>query len=169
MTETAGAKVLRKLDGVSSPFFFSSRRRHTRCGRDWSSDVCSSDLELFHLHVEVPVKDLEVKHAVLEDETLHAQQGTAGVLYEPPAVLHWNHVRLGRSAELDQPGLETRRVHVQPGRLRVHRQALQIGANEIAEVLQVVQGLDPVNRDFLSCDLVNKPLQLISLLDRKST
>src|SRR6266498_5758481 len=27
-------------------FFFSSRRRHTRCGRDWSSDVCSSDLSL---------------------------------------------------------------------------------------------------------------------------
>src|SRR3989442_1740834 len=25
-------------------FFFSSRRRHTICGRDWSSDVCSSDL-----------------------------------------------------------------------------------------------------------------------------
>src|SRR5438128_12538348 len=24
--------------------FFSSRRRHTRCYRDWSSDVCSSDL-----------------------------------------------------------------------------------------------------------------------------
>src|SRR5205809_5582410 len=27
-------------------FFFSSRRRHTRCSRDWSSDVCSSDLIL---------------------------------------------------------------------------------------------------------------------------
>src|SRR5271169_7127569 len=27
-----------------SPFFVSSRRRHTRCYRDWSSDVCSSDL-----------------------------------------------------------------------------------------------------------------------------
>src|SRR5207245_5290225 len=27
-------------------FFFSSRRRHTRCYRDWSSDVCSSDLPL---------------------------------------------------------------------------------------------------------------------------
>src|SRR6266536_828177 len=26
-------------------FFFSSRRRHTRSTRDWSSDVCSSDLE----------------------------------------------------------------------------------------------------------------------------
>src|SRR3989442_14544928 len=29
---------------MCSCFFFSSRRRHTRCGRDWSSDVCSSDL-----------------------------------------------------------------------------------------------------------------------------
>src|SRR2546422_7034747 len=28
-------------------FFFSSRRRHTRCSRDWSSDVCSSDLIVF--------------------------------------------------------------------------------------------------------------------------
>src|SRR5690625_5516529 len=27
-------------------FFFSSRRRHTRWPRDWSSDVCSSDLRL---------------------------------------------------------------------------------------------------------------------------
>src|SRR2546429_3692787 len=30
---------------ISFFFFFSSRRRHTRCSRDWSSDVCSSDLE----------------------------------------------------------------------------------------------------------------------------
>src|SRR5699024_11561992 len=28
-------------------FFFSSRRRHTRSKRDWSSDVCSSDLERY--------------------------------------------------------------------------------------------------------------------------
>src|SRR5690242_21548274 len=27
-------------------FFFSSRRRHTRLTCDWSSDVCSSDLEM---------------------------------------------------------------------------------------------------------------------------
>src|SRR5258707_9622003 len=27
-------------------FFFSSRRRHTRYWRDWSSDVCSSDLAI---------------------------------------------------------------------------------------------------------------------------
>src|SRR5690606_40243023 len=29
-------------------FFFSSRRRHTRFSRDWSSDVCSSDLDDFY-------------------------------------------------------------------------------------------------------------------------
>src|SRR5215510_15869382 len=29
-------------------FFFSSRRRHTRWPRDWSSDVCSSDLGVEH-------------------------------------------------------------------------------------------------------------------------
>src|SRR5690606_40348248 len=33
----------RKLERCC-PFFFSSRRRHTRFSRDWSSDVCSSDL-----------------------------------------------------------------------------------------------------------------------------
>src|SRR5699024_11831248 len=32
---------------VYSRFFFSSRRRHTRSKRDWSSDVCSSDLKAF--------------------------------------------------------------------------------------------------------------------------
>src|SRR5690625_7937546 len=30
-------------------FFFSSRRRHTRWPRDWSSDVCSSDLLGYHV------------------------------------------------------------------------------------------------------------------------
>src|SRR5215475_4324496 len=29
--------------GIGTMFFFSSRRRHTRFSRDWSSDVCSSD------------------------------------------------------------------------------------------------------------------------------
>src|SRR5437764_1775851 len=33
-------------------FFFSSRRRHTRYIGDWSSDVCSSDLELRGAHAQ---------------------------------------------------------------------------------------------------------------------
>src|SRR6266498_3149785 len=44
-----GAHLLRRAIGLVARlaqrlFFFSSRRRHTRCGHDWSSDVCSSDL-----------------------------------------------------------------------------------------------------------------------------
>src|SRR5207245_6563739 len=34
-------------------FFFSSRRRHTRCYRDWSSDVCSSDLSTLSLQLDI--------------------------------------------------------------------------------------------------------------------
>src|SRR5258707_15084518 len=41
-------------------FFFSSRRRHTRYWRDWSSDVCSSDLALYRLR---PADFGEIKHA----------------------------------------------------------------------------------------------------------
>src|SRR5438105_7027380 len=37
------ARQRSKIEGGG--FFFSSRRRHTRSTRDWSSDVCSSDLE----------------------------------------------------------------------------------------------------------------------------
>src|SRR2546422_3092943 len=54
-------------------FFFSSRRRHTRCSRDWSSDVCSSDLR----SVNRPVIMLEVadhpllQRAVLERKSVH--------------------------------------------------------------------------------------------------
>src|SRR5207249_5674404 len=35
----------RWVGGMRNAFFFSSRRRHTRSKRDWSSDVCSSDLD----------------------------------------------------------------------------------------------------------------------------
>src|SRR6266511_4552150 len=34
------------MSNIGFFFFFSSRRRHTRFSRDWSSDVCSSDLAL---------------------------------------------------------------------------------------------------------------------------
>src|SRR5690242_1460880 len=40
---TEAAKILHGLEAAGIPFFFSSRRRHTRLTCDWSSDVCSSD------------------------------------------------------------------------------------------------------------------------------
>src|SRR5436305_9785385 len=41
-------------------FFFSSRRRHTRCGRDWSSDVCSSDIALWTIALLIMFTGYEV-------------------------------------------------------------------------------------------------------------
>src|SRR5206468_6666608 len=43
---------------ASHNFFFSSRRRHTRSDRDWSSDVCSSDLFLTDRHVGLSLEDV---------------------------------------------------------------------------------------------------------------
>src|SRR3712207_8504013 len=52
-------------------FFFSSRRRHTRYWRDWSSDVCSSDLNpLLETLIEVDTKGL--RRWPLSGETLPA-------------------------------------------------------------------------------------------------
>src|SRR6266508_1789646 len=45
-------------------FFFSSRRRHTRWPRDWSSDVCSSDLELGELEGPRRGRSRHVQRAV---------------------------------------------------------------------------------------------------------
>src|SRR5207302_2943719 len=45
-------------------FFFSSRRRHTRFSRDWSSDVCSSDL-LRALGVKLAIDDFGTGYSSL--------------------------------------------------------------------------------------------------------
>src|SRR5699024_12032978 len=59
-------------------FFFSSRRRHTRSKRDWSSDVCSSDLEaetIFNFarpgfSEDNPQVTQLLKNLVIDDENL---------------------------------------------------------------------------------------------------
>src|SRR3712207_8008822 len=57
-------------------FFFSSRRRHTRYWRDWSSDVCSSDLavDLATLRqLEAPDDQPLLEVALESDEGPHAR------------------------------------------------------------------------------------------------
>src|SRR3989442_6589085 len=46
VTHHSDGSLISPTHRLSLPVFFTSRRRHTRCGRDWSSDVCSSDLQL---------------------------------------------------------------------------------------------------------------------------
>src|SRR2546421_9610425 len=56
-------------------FFFSSRRRHTRSDRDWSSDVCSSDLQ------PVPPRDPRFTgRAPAERAALIEQLGPSGAM-----------------------------------------------------------------------------------------
>src|SRR5258707_7018485 len=53
-----------RLSGVG--FFFSSRRRHTRYWRDWSSDVCSSDLVDVESRIRL-IEDREPRLAILDE------------------------------------------------------------------------------------------------------
>src|SRR5436853_2861893 len=57
--------LLRKLAFQSGGtiFFFSSRRRHTRCLSDWSSDVCSSDLDSGMVRYPRPTLPEALMHA----------------------------------------------------------------------------------------------------------
>src|ERR1039458_3245077 len=47
-------------------FFFSSRRRHTRCLSDWSSDVCSSDLR--ECPIVIAASENSIKRGSIEGE-----------------------------------------------------------------------------------------------------
>src|SRR3712207_7818481 len=64
-------------------FFFSSRRRHTRYWRDWSSDVCSSDLdrlvEVVAAEVVVAGGRLDLEDAVADLEHGHVERAAAEV------------------------------------------------------------------------------------------
>src|SRR5438045_7273269 len=65
-------------------FFFSSRRRHTRCLSDWSSDVCSSDLieHLGRAHVDA---GLAADAAIVVDRVQQRQRAIElGTLIAPP-------------------------------------------------------------------------------------
>src|SRR5437899_4163596 len=66
-------------------FFFSSRRRHTRCLRDWSSDVCSSDLLLDFFKPDgapLAVSPREVLRGVVERAEAMGYSPRASVEFE---------------------------------------------------------------------------------------
>src|SRR5581483_9170606 len=56
-------------------FFFSSRRRHTRYWRDWSSDVCSSDLDTHLGEAILGLLAVERRLAQVTEDEMHV--GTA--------------------------------------------------------------------------------------------
>src|SRR6266699_1574241 len=60
--------------------FFSSRRRHTICGRDWSSDVCSSDLARGSFMIHVRHAAAAIAAGLCETVLItHGESGRSGV------------------------------------------------------------------------------------------
>src|SRR5690606_40605169 len=56
-------------------FFFSSRRRHTRFSRDWSSDVCSSDLTELNDLVQGDNPSMQIQQAFRNPQTGQFDRG----------------------------------------------------------------------------------------------
>src|SRR5437868_10280142 len=85
---------------MSRWFFFSSRRRHTRSKRDWSSDVCSSDLAVERWGA-TPAAALRTHshhdHVVHEDEL---RSFGIDVVAEPGEWTRSEERRVGKSVDL---------------------------------------------------------------------
>src|SRR2546422_4925440 len=80
-------------------FFFSSRRRHTRCSRDWSSDVCSSDLS------KAPVPHFYVTSEVAMDRAWELREELNALEGQPKVSVNDLVVRACALALLRHPGV----------------------------------------------------------------
>src|SRR5204863_4822881 len=76
-------------------FFFSSRRRHTRSLRDWSSDVCSSDLEPDYPGMIDYVGHMALELIANSDAPYHDLGHTICVTLLGQEVLKGRHLRQG--------------------------------------------------------------------------
>src|SRR2546429_598640 len=141
-------------------FFFSSRRRHTRCSRDWSSDVCSSDLfanelttadltavSLFQATLPVPGRvipnDPAVERANLMGEALFNKIGCATC-----------HATLSLTSN-NNPGLPE-----QPGWIYFEPNPYNPATGPNAPNLQLGPASYPVSAPALTVDLTSNSLPL---------
>src|SRR6266478_8835751 len=103
-------------------FFFSSRRRHTRFDCDWSSDVCSSDLQL-----ELEIEDIELGGVRIEPAAFRQREPRSvfGVIAREAAL----GGELGREkAAGGAGGGEAFERHIAP-----HALAILLAVNELAQ------------------------------------
>src|SRR5438874_6001899 len=129
-------------------FFFSSRRRHTRSLRDWSSDVCSSDL----LHLRDPHRRR------LFDE--HVQARLERRPREGVVRRHWRRDDDGVDVVRDEQLFEV------PGELRVWMAVRELRSQRLARVAEpgevgdVVEDAREVPAPVAEPDLAHPELRL---------
>src|SRR5438445_5640721 len=123
-------------------FFFSSRRRHTRYWRDWSSDVCSSDLRALS---PVALLDLDAAHRERLPHCSHRA--------EPAAP------DFGRAQQL-QVDLDLVHLLHAPD---VGVPELLVGVDERTRPLETGGGID----DLVAVDVAAPALELILRTERK--
>src|SRR5438067_7285337 len=108
-------------------FFFSSRRRHTRSKRDWSSDVCSSDLytdSYFRSMEQLNVRRVDAYPSVTGSmaQIIAYVEGLIerGYAYQVDGDVYFEVGRFPRygqlSGRVEETGLEEARVENEPGK-----------------------------------------------------
>src|SRR5438874_13535293 len=86
---------------IFSFFFFSSRRRHTRSLRDWSSDVCSSEV-IHALPDAEPSRELAEAHERVGPDTIVKFLFTSGSTGTPKAVINTQRMWCANQAMVDR-------------------------------------------------------------------
>src|SRR5256885_15647015 len=94
-------------------FFFSSRRRHTRLQGDWSSDVCSSDLEFKQRRkaardIDLPADDLQ---ALVQEFKSIIQAKRGAPFPEDPTAQLWGAIEAVFKSWNTRRAADYRKVH----------------------------------------------------------
>src|SRR5690606_39516343 len=78
-------------------FFFSSRRRHTRFSRDWSSDVCSSDLIEAMKRLYAPFNRNHERIVVMDERSAELTKYAANAMLATK-ISFMNEMEIGRAS-----------------------------------------------------------------------
>src|SRR5687768_18283325 len=112
--------------GGTVEFFFSSRRRHTRCSRDWGSDVYSSDLMWT---LAALVRSLSLLAILLLFLTMWGFTGIAKLVNGFPA---WFPEKFGNTLLGKFPGLQATFWKI--GRASCRERSVVLGCDRIVDV-----------------------------------
>src|SRR5699024_9664857 len=138
---------------IAISFFFSSRRRHTRSKRDWSSDVCSSDVLLKRVAAaeiernvaldELEDANSELRRRLAAEEDLVVAEERARVAAALHDGLGHRLTSIGMSLDFSE-----RMVERDPLRTREEISNARATASEaLDEMRRVVRAMHPVTTD----------------------